>query len=504
MLNNYMMTNHMVQPTSNVLPNTNSYNQYNPTITAILTMIINKYNEKKELLLDDILSVLTPFMPMLVPLIISIILPSFHTYVIKIYNYISNICHFILSKFIANNYDTEFEEDLEYPYKMEIGQLNYGESHRQCCYEQFFKNKKIVKKSYPGSSYDSQGFIDLYFLCDAYFYLNISNGKYFWNYYPSKHNKSISQYLNKTYSISKYIKIKYGYGYNKPSEHDRDFLSGYHLIVYTKNILYPIDIINLLQTEIINIYENLYKNYPKDLLMKISDTNNDCDNNYVLERCYNEHTEHIKTIIKKYIKFLETGGRNVSCNFCFSGEPGTGKTYVARAIANELKRQVVPLNLNKFEYEDDLFEFVFETNDYKKSVYLIDEIDMVCPDRELDSQVLNAKTQVLLKSFENNRTPDKYNELFSKLDNIESKTKQNNNENENNNNNNTNNNNNSINELKQETNTSKMIKQPLTLRSLLTLISGEKTPKELVIIGTTNNNKKLDEALIRPGRVNLF
>lgn len=56
---------------------------------------------------------------------------------------------------------------------------------------------------------------------------------------------------------------------------------------------------------------------------------------------------------------------------------------------------------------------------------------------------------------------------------------------------------------KNNNNKNKKIKRPLTLQSLLTLISGSSTFRELVILSTTNL-EKLDKALVRLGRLRLL
>lgn len=85
------------------------------------------------------------------------------------------------------------------------------------------------------------------------------------------------------------------------------------------------------------------------------------------------------------------------------------------------------------------------------------------------------------------------------------KNKKDDNSNKDKNDDNTNDNTNSANNANEiEKKTNSKILRPLTLQSLLTLISGPSTPCDLVIIATTNYPDKLDKALIRAGRLTLL
>ena len=90
--------------------------------------------------------------------------------------------------------------------------------------------------------------------------------------------------------------------------------------------------------------------------------------------------------------------RPVSLNFCFAGPPGTSKTYAARAIAAELKRTIVEVDLSKIVYEEEFFD-VFKKNRTDSCVFLLDEIDLMCPSRELDDKLLKVKEDKRLEKL---------------------------------------------------------------------------------------------------------
>lgn len=124
-----------------------------------------------------------------------------------------------------------------------------------------------------------------------------------------------------------------------------------------------------------------------------------------LSRIHNEHSDQIRTAIKRY-KFQKksvksemiklsndySSMRPVSLNFCFAGPPGTSKTYAARAIAKELGRDIVEIDLSKIVYEEEFFE-IFKKRDVLSFVFLLDEIDLMCPSRDLDDNLIKMKEE---------------------------------------------------------------------------------------------------------------
>ena len=283
---------------------------------------------------------------------------------------------------------------------------------------------------------------------------------------------------------------------------------------------------------------------------------------YRISRIYNEKSpEILKTIIK--FKANDTNSRKICANFLLSGPPGTCKTACARAIAAELSRKVFEIELSKITYEDEFLQ-IFTKNRIDEYVFLLDEIDLMCPTREFDDKLNEMRDMERLKnlgvvttdsvssnvgdnsyslSYNNNndqqlkdmqnKIDDMQNALTNGLIGLETLLS------------------NSIKSViglvlmtttvhqsaKFDENITKRFnlkpkmseymdnvsadikvteqylanndptavgRAPFTLRTLLNFISGGNTDDKLCIVGTTNRPDKLDPALIRPGRMRLM
>ncbi len=118
---------------------------------------------------------------------------------------------------------------------------------------------------------------------------------------------------------------------------------------------------------------------------------------YRISRIYNEYRDELFHTIKMY-KEKSTNKRKVCMNFCFAGPPGTSKTYGARAIAKELSREIFEINLSKIVYEEDFLELFSEEN-IKKYVFLLDEIDLMCPSRDFDDKLIKSAEESRLSTL---------------------------------------------------------------------------------------------------------
>ncbi len=118
---------------------------------------------------------------------------------------------------------------------------------------------------------------------------------------------------------------------------------------------------------------------------------------YRISRIYNEYREELLHTIQMY-KEKSMSRRKVCMNFCFAGPPGTSKTYAARAIAKELGREIFEINLSKIVFEEEFFE-LFKEENIKKYVYLLDEIDLMCPSREFDDKLIKSAEETRLTTF---------------------------------------------------------------------------------------------------------
>lgn len=267
--------------------------------------------------------------------------------------------------------------------------------------------------------------------------------------------------------------------------------------------------------------------------------------NFKISKIHNKYSDEIMATIKKY----KTVSKNVNLNFIFSGKPGTCKTYACRAIAKELSRNLVEIDLTKITYEEEFLQ-IFKNNDPSNTVFLLDEIDLMCPTREFDDALLKniefEKMKTLTDSSSTSSNNSDYDmgdikiseklnliigllewiklavmymiksefiyitynsslslllfEVFPQYNNLSYATT-----------------------FKSHVSkykdviftdrndehiskpvTSSISKTPFTLRTLLNFISGGNTPEGLCICATTNRKDKLDPALIRPGRLRLM
>lgn len=284
-----------------------------------------------------------------------------------------------------------------------------------------------------------------------------------------------------------------------------------------------------------------FNSWPLDLTFIMKPPN---PSPYSLDKIYNEHAEEIKHTVAQYKIFAENStARKVCCNFCFAGPTGTSKTFAARAIAQTLNRLLVEVDLKKFKTEKDFFKFISE-HSTNSSVFLLDEIDLMCPTRSFDDAVLTIERKKRLSALtmDSDTTDDTEDfEFPSDRMTLTHKT------------------------MAQEKSITKLTKEmmlarvqtavtsasakqqqekdqlcqaqvgmtfleaskalasngkvsfidenenteepdcvPVTLRTLLTWIAGPHTPSNLVVIGTTNCPEKLAPELVRPGRLRLL
>lgn len=142
-------------------------------------------------------------------------------------------------------------------------------------------------------------------------------------------------------------------------------------------------------------------------------------------------------------------------SFLFYGPPGTGKSSMIKAISYELQRHIHYLNLSLIKNDSELSKLMSSIN-YSETILVIEDID--------------GQTEVVHKRFKNNDIeiiePDV---VITKLNNI-------------------------INKNQTE-------EPKLTLSGLLNQIDGINNNHGMILIMSTNYPDKLDEALIRDGRV---
>lgn len=261
--------------------------------------------------------------------------------------------------------------------------------------------------------------------------------------------------------------------------------------------------INYLQTFIDNIYTkmcqtlennekdklNIYslisvKNDPIDILNSIEYTKS----NFISNKTFNNtFFEQRKELIERIDFFMNNKewyrkmGIPYTLGIILHGPPGTGKTSIIKCVGNYMKRHLVNIDLNIVKNNFD-FNLIFSNNNYcnkyineNKRIFILEDIDCM--------------NDIIKKRNENNENNQTNYFDFKKIikDDIT--------------NNVTNNNNIINNEFKK--NKENKQKNTLTLSHILNVIDGLKEGNGRVLIMTTNHYKNIDDAIIRPGRIDI-
>jgi ATP-dependent 26S proteasome regulatory subunit len=200
--------------------------------------------------------------------------------------------------------------------------------------------------------------------------------------------------------------------------------------------------------------------------------------------------EDKKTLLKKTDYFLNNEneykrkGIPYSLGFLFFGEPGCGKTSCIKALANYTKRHVVEINLNSIRTCSEFIQ-QFQNENYNETYIPSNKKIIILEDIDCMAEIVQSRKkhdERLLRSYSN--TND-----FS--DNSDS-------------------------DINTATNSSSSSfcgpcvkwkpdkdKDKLTLSCILNTIDGVYEQYGLIVVITTNYVDRLDEALIRPGRIDV-
>jgi ATP-dependent 26S proteasome regulatory subunit len=147
--------------------------------------------------------------------------------------------------------------------------------------------------------------------------------------------------------------------------------------------------------------------------------------------------------------------------YLFYGKPGTGKTSMIKGLSLFSKRHIHYLMLNEVDTDAQLVELVKSIN-YKETILVIEDIDAM-----LNVVKSRSKEQKSYEEFINNKDKDKKmtKDEWEKSDYEKNK------------------------------------RSTITLSGLLNVIDGLFSSHGRILIMTTNHPEILDEALIRPGRI---
>ena len=186
--------------------------------------------------------------------------------------------------------------------------------------------------------------------------------------------------------------------------------------------------------------------------------------------------------------WYEHNGHPYTLGIGLYGPPGTGKTSVIKCIANMLKRHLIVIPLSKISTQSEFSEYYFEKtyneNNYKDSISFDKKI-IVLEDIDCMTDIVKNRKSIDQETISNDSLSDDENDLS---DNINTKK--------------------IIKKLnKRKTydvlNMIDKNNDKITLSYLLNIIDGiRETPGRILII-TSNHYNKLDNALVRPGRIDI-
>ena len=195
--------------------------------------------------------------------------------------------------------------------------------------------------------------------------------------------------------------------------------------------------------------------------------------------------------------FYEYEGHPYTFGLGLHGPPGTGKTSIIKCIANEFNRHIIVIPLSKVKTQREFSEYFFEKYytrnnpniiDFKDKIIVFEDIDCmsnIVKKRETKQSNDCNKSDNSSDSEYNDSTMEKTLVLQNKLLNKIAKK---------------------VDEDHEDTmvvDFDKNKDDKITLSFILNIIDGiRETPGRILII-TSNNYSSLDDALIRPGRIDM-
>ena len=244
-----------------------------------------------------------------------------------------------------------------------------------------------------------------------------------------------------------------------------------------------------------------------------------------MENIFGSHIKDIRERVNLFVnhpEWYEKRGIPYTLGILLHGKPGCGKTSLIKAIAKDTSRHVFNINIRKTTTQKQLLNLFFDENvntlnssnensvisiPLDKRIYVIEDIDCMT-DVVLDRKYLdaiNTKDTEALEQF----TDDQ--DLENKELEIANMLKTTYFDKNNNNNNNTKQQKSELTGQPMDTNTNVETKtktkdenrDEINLSFLLNLLDGVLETPGRILIMTSNYPKRLDKALIRPGRIDI-
>lgn len=176
-------------------------------------------------------------------------------------------------------------------------------------------------------------------------------------------------------------------------------------------------------------------------------------------------------------------GKPYTLGICSHGKPGCGKTSFEKALAKKLKRHIIIVDLSKIKTQNEADDLFFSDTingkniPYDKRMYIFPDIDRMSD--IINKQENEKKTESPTIAENPEKTKD--NEILGAI--LKEVTT------------------NSDNDYLIKPQKSSDIDAPLNLSKLLNILDGIPERTGQIVMMSTNHPEKLDDALLRPGRI---